>query len=165
MKQSQHFLLCLFVSCSAITNVMGQTSGTCGDSLTWVLSPDNTTLTISGSGAMSDFDTFFKNAPWYAQRASITTVQLDEGITYLGDYAFLGCSALTEINIPQSVEALGCAFVSSGLTSITIPERIKKISSKSPFSDCNRLTYVEWNATDCTEGGCFQNNKSITSYV
>lgn len=163
MKQSQHFLLCLFVSCSAITNVMGQTSGTCGDSLTWVLSPDNTTLTISGSGAMSDFDTFFKNAPWYAQRASITTVQLDEGITYLGDYAFLGCSALTEINIPQSVEALGCAFVSSGLTSITIPERIKKISSKSPFYDCNRLTAVEWNATDCTGGGCFQNNKSITS--
>jgi hypothetical protein len=37
-----------------ITKVQAQTSGTTGP-LTWTVSSDNTTLTISGSGAMPDY--------------------------------------------------------------------------------------------------------------
>ena len=49
-------------------------SGTCGESLTWVLTSDGI-LTISGEGAMYDYDmTEEQRAPWYEHRASITAI-------------------------------------------------------------------------------------------
>ena len=41
-------------------------SGTCGENLTWTLSDDGV-LTISGSGAMTDFD---YGAPWESYKTS-----------------------------------------------------------------------------------------------
>ncbi len=37
------------------------TSGTCGENLTWELSGDGKTLTISGSGEMEDYDYYNDN--------------------------------------------------------------------------------------------------------
>jgi hypothetical protein len=69
-------MLCfwLFATLSAIA----QTSGTTG-SLTWSINTGGT-LTISGSGAMPDFESVLgtnsSNAPWYNYRSSITGVTI-----------------------------------------------------------------------------------------
>ena len=47
---------------------------------------------------------------------------IDESVTSIGEYAFLGCSGLTSISIPESVTSIGyCAFLGcSGLASISV---------------------------------------------
>lgn len=123
---------------------------------------ENGVLTISGTGAMEDYST----APWYADRGSIHTLVVAEGITYIGAnafkgltnltsvtlpetltgigmYAFSGCSGLEAIGLPTSLLSIGTgAFAScSGLTEIDIPENVTKISDAA-FSECGNLSQV-----------------------
>ena len=81
-------------------------SGTFGENLTWVLD-DAGTLTISGSGRMSEYKKDSNYAPWYGLRASVRSVVLEEGVTSIGYYAFNGCSNLMEATIPAGVRAIG----------------------------------------------------------
>ena len=98
------------------------TSGTCGDGLTWTMSDENhdnvyETLTISktgeGMGEMNDYTS--AEAPWYGSRTSITSVVIRDDVTSIGTYAFYGCSSLTSVTIPDSVMEIyddafeGCA--------------------------------------------------------
>ncbi len=79
-------------------------SGTCGENLNWELTDDGT-LTIFGTGNMSDYATTV--APWYRYAQDITGVIIKDGVTYIGDYAFCYCSNLTDIVISTSVSSIG----------------------------------------------------------
>ncbi len=70
-------------------------SGTCGDNLTWDLSAN--VLTISGEGNMDDYYSFFYTAPWNLYRGSVHTIDIAEGVTSIGNYAFNGCSNVKSI--------------------------------------------------------------------
>ena len=61
-------------------------------------------------------------------------------LTTIGDSAFRGCSGLTSISIPSSVEIIGdLAFEGcSGLTSINIPEGVTTIGARA-FEGCSSL--------------------------
>ncbi len=61
----------------------------------------------------------------------------------IGNYAFVGCSALTSISIPESVTSIGKgAFHNcSGLTSIIIPNSVSTIGDET-FANCSSLTSV-----------------------
>ncbi len=69
-------------------------SGKCGSDLKWKLYDDGR-LTITGTGAMNDYDTSGNRAPWYGEK--ITQITLPAGITYIGANAFNGCSGLAAI--------------------------------------------------------------------
>lgn len=116
-------------------------SGTCGDNLTWVLDDDGT-LTISGTGAMTDW-TYSSTAPWYGNSSSIKSVVIDDGVTSIDEYAFYNCSSLKSITIPDSVTSIGSyAFYGcSSLKSVTIPDSVTDIG-KHAFYYCNSLTSV-----------------------
>jgi len=79
--------------------------GTCGDGLSWLLD-DTGMLTISGNGQMDDY-TAEAPAPWHAEAEGITNVVVGSGVTSVGDYAFSGCTNLTEISFSGSAPAFG----------------------------------------------------------
>ena len=82
-----------------------------GTNLTWQVTKNGDsayTLTISGEGAMKDYeDMFADDMPGGVYRDGITTIVIENGVTSLGDFAFAGCGLLTDINIPPSVTSIG----------------------------------------------------------
>ena len=138
-------------------------SGTCGENLTWALSDG--TLTIEGSGAMTDFPESTM-APWYSLRGEIRKVILPGGLTHVGDLAFYDCHRLTSVDLPDSVTSIGeFAFASCeklqlldlgdslqsiandafhgcwDLTGARLPQSLRSIGEQA-FYDCSSITSI-----------------------
>ena len=116
-------------------------SGSCGENVTWTLTADGT-LTISGTGAMTDY-TYDSRSPWYSCRTYIKRVVMQQGVTSIGDHAFWDCSGLTSVTIPDGVTSIGDSAFSgcTALTSVTIPGSVTSIGGGA-FSGCTSLTSV-----------------------
>jgi hypothetical protein len=114
-------------------------SGTAGP-LTWTLS--DSTLTISGTGAMPDYFSDL-TVPWYSCRSSITGVIIEDGVTSIGEQAFQWCRSLTSATIGNSVTGIGNYVFSncSALASVTIPNSVTSIGDGA-FSGCESLAQV-----------------------
>ena len=81
--------------------------GSCGENANYALTDngDNTyTLQITGSGALKDYST--DSAPWTGYSAQITKVTIGSGITKLTKGAFSGLTALTSVDVPESVTVI-----------------------------------------------------------
>ena len=138
--------------------------GKCGDKVYWTLYSYGK-LYISGEGDIEDYNVPYNyNSPWYSYRLNINTVNISNGITRIGDYAFNGLG-ITSITIPDSVTSIGNdAFGDCGnLTDITIPDSVTSIGGR-VFEDCISLTSITipngvTSIGDYTFYGC----KSLTS--
>ena len=108
MKQLRNLLpvllVCLLTICLPKANAVSETAGTCGENLTWSLDAETGVLTISGSGAMEDYQE--GTAPWYDRRENITAVVFGETVTGIGSYA-LADTALTTVTVPETIAAVG----------------------------------------------------------
>ena len=102
-------------------------AGSCGENVSFVLGIDGT-LTISGTGAMSDFTS--NTQPWKDFRSQITNVVVAEGVTSIGEYALYGCHCL----------------------SVTIGSTVTSIGSYA-FYNCQQLCTITCEATDLTSTG------------
>ena len=120
--------------------VWGYPTGSCGTSATWTFSPEDNSLTISGSGTMNDYSAT-STAPWNAYVDNIDTIIIADGITSIGNYAFSGCKNVTEIALPSSVADIGeYAFSGcSSLSTVNIPTGVTVIE-KYAFNNCTALT-------------------------
>ena len=115
-------------------------SGTCGANITWVYTTADNTLTISGTGDMSNYTS--TTMPWKSYKSSIKNVIIDDGVTSIGTSAFYGCSGLASVTIPDAVTSIGeGAFRGCGLTSVTIPDAVTSIGDYA-FGGCVGLTSV-----------------------
>ena len=119
-------------------------SGTCGaegdgSNLTWTLDSEGV-LTISGNGAMHDYD---YSSPWHENGNQIQSVFMANGVTSIGNFAFYECTSLTSMAIPDSVTCIGnCAFKDcSSLASVTIPDSVASIGVYA-FCGCTSLKSV-----------------------
>ncbi|MBQ3150551.1 MAG: leucine-rich repeat domain-containing protein, partial [Clostridia bacterium] len=117
-------------------------SGTCGATLTWTLDEETGTLTISGTGVMTNWSDY-SSVPWYSYRSYIKSITIGDGVTSIGDYAFRHCDSLTSVTIPDSVTSIGnYAFGDcDSLTSVTIPDSVTSIG-EGAFEYCDSLTSV-----------------------
>ena len=129
---------------------IGPTSGTCGSKLTWALSSDGT-LTISGTGAMSNY-TSSSGTPWEAKKSSIKKLVVNSGVTSIGDYALSGCSNLTSVSLPSGLKTLGSyAFSGCNFVSITLPNTVTSIGNHC-FNWCERLRNITLSSSLITIG-------------
>lgn len=102
------------------------------------------TLTITGSGAMPDFDFPHGNlAPWWNYEAlgmltsfgnfklegELKKVVIKDGITNVGDYALFFLPAATQVTLPDSVTSIGRYGIAmcSKLTGLSIPKGVTGI--------------------------------------
>ena len=138
-------LFTLIVAICATTLAWADNSGSCGENVTYSFVSSTGTLTISGTGAMKDYNNndYTSQIPWYAYRSSIKNVVINNGVTSIGDGAFSGCTGLTSITIPNSVTSIGGYAFSgcTGLTSVTIPNSVTSIGGYA-FNRCTGLTSI-----------------------
>lgn len=140
-------------------------SGSCGTNLTWTLY-DNNELIISGTGEMRDFYSNNGNAPWYNYRGIIESVIINEGVTSIGAYAFQNCTALTLVELPDSLEYMGSnAFENcDSLKSMELPVGIKTINDfvfdscrieslyfKGSINDWLKIELPSWRFLECVD--------------
>ena len=153
------------------TQAAGIASGTAG-SLTWEITEDYV-LKITGNGAIPDYE--YDEAPWSEYSWDVTSLELNEGITRIGnwafahfilettpvipesvtsigDYAFRACNSMDGLKLPKSLASLGeYALSNTSLTDITIPAGITDLPD-GIFYNCRQLSKVELPANLKTVG-------------
>ena len=109
--------------------------------LTWKLYEDGT-LTISGTGAMKDYNNDDNPSPVY-NNSDVKKIVIEDGVTSIGNSAFDSCRNLTSITIPDSVTSIrnGAFKNCTGLTSITIADGVTSIGAVA-FYNCSSLTSI-----------------------
>ena len=130
-------------SSAAASSVAASTAAatnSCGEGVTWALADG--TLTISGTGRMTDYNSN-SPAPWADQADQITAVVVEAGVTTVGGSSFKGCTNLTTVTLADGVEYIETAAFNgcTALSDITIPESVGYIKTGA-FKDCNALTSV-----------------------
>lgn len=103
-------------------------SGNCGisgDNLQWSLDTETGLLNISGIGMMENFTyksyedpnagyaymfRFISDAPWFAYTDEIRAIIINEGVTSIGNYAFLNV-VIDSLVIPSTIKKIGCAIL------------------------------------------------------
>ena len=179
------FLIMLLLAALLTVSAYADSSGTCGDNVTWSLNEETGTLTITGSGPMTDYSDP-SDLPWY-YIDDIRTVVIENGVTSIGDYSFWWCLNLTNVTIPDSVTSIGCeafdytpwleslgdfATVNGMLlryqgseTEITIPVSVSCIGNYA-FCYCSSLTSVTIPDSVTSIGDdAFYRCRSLTSVV
>ena len=110
--------------------------GSQGNEVTWVYNSGARVLTISGTGAMADYDNE-NGQPWNVYKENIWEIFIEDGVKTIGKNAFNGCEQLGSITIPASVTSIGDnAFdgcVQLGSVSVLAPSCTLGVDA---FKDC-----------------------------
>jgi hypothetical protein len=99
-------LLCLCALPAAADGTEVITGEPCGEGLTWQLDTATGELVISGEGEMAHYS-ISPAAPWDAHRSLITSVRLEEGVTAVGNYAFMHCDKIVSLSLPDTLVSVG----------------------------------------------------------
>ena len=137
-------LIAALLSTCAFVSFAKDVGGSCGDDLTWSYNSSTKTLTITGTGAMYDYNNI--SVPWAAYQGEIKTAIIEDGVTSLGTCALCYCSVLTSVAIPDSVKSIGnYAFHnSSKLSSIFFTGTYKDLSGITVSKNNNPLTRAKF---------------------
>ena len=100
-------------------------------------------LYVYGEGEIKNYNS--DNQPWKNYKSTAKSIDLFDGITSIGNYAFYNFTSVTpEVTIPSSVEKIGnSAFdCCTSLKKITIPDNVKIIGNRA-FGSCTSVTEIE----------------------
>ena len=137
-------MLISVIFCFSVSAKDIDASGECGENVRWTYYGSTNKLVISGTGAMEDFNFFvfdeIVSASPFAE-TDIKTVVIEEGVTSIGQTAFLNCVSLTSVSLPDSIEVIG----------------------DSAFRNCRRLSKINFpNGVSTIKGAAFYNCDSLT---
>ena len=143
-------------------------SGKCGDNLTWTFYGDTGTLVISGTGAMYDYDIAEEEyTPWNDFKTEIKKLIIEDGVTTIGNDAFVDCIGIKRVEISYTVTTIGHnAFTNcDGLTSIDIPYGVQTLGEYA-FADCDNLRSVTIpSSMSVVSAGAFNNCDNLETIV
>lgn len=140
--------------------------GYCGHDIWWQYDQMGHKLSFVGTGKMDNYSEWGGLPPWHLYASNIETVEIDDRITTIGDYAFYefqnlrkfdcpsalisignsafnGCRILNQIVFSPNLEVIhdyafyGCA----ALREVEFPESLEKIWMRA-FNECDSLTTV-----------------------
>lgn len=183
-------ILCVGVPLAAQAEGTLAPTGSCGDGVTWTFDADTGELTISGEGAMTDYDYSNGVASPFSDHSEIQSLIVNSGVTSIGDRSFMDCSslmnvtmgnsvveigktaferceALTSVIIPKNVTTIGdnAFFGCESLTEVSIPQRVTSIGLNA-FSGCSALTSISVDDNNsfyfADEDGCLYNKDKTT---
>ena len=136
-------LLLAIVPQLALAADAAETSGKCGEHLTWSFNAGSRTLTITGYGEMYNFEDYdygddddvtdtstwhhHSTIPWFDYTEQIAALSLPENLLSIGANAFRSCSRLQQVVVPNSVTEIG----------------------KNAFDGCSSLAQIALPETDC----------------
>ena len=140
-----------FEGCSGLTSVtIGNSVTSIGNSafggcsgLTKVIVPDIAAWCNISFGSSYGNPLYYAKHIFSDENTEITDLVIPNSVTTIGDYAFIGCNALTSVTIPNSVTSIGWGAFAycSGLTSVTIPNSVTSIG-QGAFLYCSGLTSI-----------------------
>ena len=180
MKKLVSFVLALVLAASLLpigVLAADTQSGKCGTNAAWSYDANTKTLTISGTGAMEDYNHDFlggdyKESPWDEYREEIESVIVGNGITKIGNDAFgsyypVGvCPNLNDVVIGSGVQQIGdYAFAGAeSLKSVDLPQALNAIDF-GVFEFCTSLQTINV-ASGCekfrsVDGVLFEGNRLI----
>ncbi len=139
-------------------------SGKCGNNATFEFNPTTGVLKIEGYGEMWNREMEWE---WLAYRTHITSVEMSDGITTIGNNAFYEFTSITSFTIPDSVVSIrpyafyGC----SNLTTVTIGNSVQNFWVNA-FTNCTSLTSLIFPDSLTSIGlFAFQNCTSLKTVV
>lgn len=78
----------------------------------------------------------------FEECTSLHNVHINKGTERIGSYAFSGCTALEQLNLPETLRHISeAAFMSSGISAVTLPPKVQYIGDRA-FARCIRLKTV-----------------------
>ncbi len=147
-------LLCVtaFVMMSDSADAADTTGGKCGDNLTWSFDSSNGTLTISGSGKMTDYgdskSSVGEQAPWVSKMEEVKKIVIKDGVTSIGNNAFLR----VDIYEGSASAGVSATLLPTVLESVTIPNSVTSVGDYA-FCGCTKLTSVSGDLSGVTSIG------------
>ena len=100
-------------------------------------------LYVYGEGEIKNYNS--DNQPWKNYKSTAKSIDLFDGITSIGNYAFYNFTSVTpEVTIPSSVEKINYESFGNctSLKKITIPDNVKTIDNRA-FGSCTSVTEIE----------------------
>lgn len=128
-------LLSLFVSLTINAEII---TSTIGDSITWTINDDGL-LVISGKGSISGYynDQNATVSIFKPYNTLIKNIIVEEGITSLGDGAFVSMGNLETVKLPERMTSIGkdAFYYCKKMTHINIPNDLTYIGERA-FQGC-----------------------------
>jgi putative cell wall-binding protein len=146
--------LCALCFCATPAAFAYETSGKCGDNITWSYDASSQTLTLAGSGETNTNYSSSDSTRWKRTRTpwviddwakDVKTINVGEGITALHNYVFYGCTTATTISLPTTLTEIGRSTFQDckAVKDLDFSKTHLVTTSYYPFDGCEALESVE----------------------
>lgn len=149
----------------ADTSLYGDRGNLAGENITWSVDLDTSTLTLSGTGDMFEFE-YNDDAPWIDYASLVENIVFEGSITSIGACSFYNFGYLDVVTIPEGVTKIGRAsFYSSSISDINFPSSLLTIDSNA-FNRCKNLTKLIFNeGLTYIGGGAFYECTNVVDVI
>ena len=118
-------------------------------------------LTLTGTGAMPDFETGDAQ-PWLSDRDSVISVVGEAGVNSIGSHAFDLCKKLASVSLPGAATVGESAFnYCTALTTVSLPEAVT--IGNNAFTGCSAMTVVSFPKADAIGDSAFSSCSELSS--